>query len=143
MSLDFSYENCGKTKEERELLMTHPADSTQWHPVGNALVWLSLSCGYNKITEDNLDSVWRRVDASQRLFGPQFGYDTGLVWLTKADVEKYIGLSTNVSAKTDAQFAKGLMDPRTEFKPRNDPPAMKVVADKAKQYLAKKPTKKE
>lgn len=133
MSLDFDYSNCGKDQTEREALMTHPMDKDRWHPVGDSLVWLSMSCGFNRITADNLDKVWRRIDASQRLYGPVYAAAVDgkrhPLPLTRDDVARYVGLRTNASTKGDQSFWMGLA--KGEYAPAGDTSAYEWLAAQA------------
>lgn len=103
MSLDFSVEKIA----DHENVTTAPyefAGRAQWHPVTNALIWGSMSCGYNRITEDNLTHVWERINLWQHVLRGLVNYQWKTVWLTKEDIRRHIGLSTNASVKSDAEF---------------------------------------
>jgi hypothetical protein len=101
MSLDFSYAKCKNV----ELVSTNPCNKDEWHPVGNALVWASIPCGFNRIDEKNVDHVWARINAYQHLGGALLkSATTGPIWLTRDDIVKYIGLTTNASPKGDLEF---------------------------------------
>src|SRR5262245_2877788 len=103
MSLDFSY---AKVKDWKEA-STDPANSENWHPVGNALVWASIPCGFDQITEANVDEIWTRVNVYQHTVGALLHRPDGSdVWLARTDVARYVGLSTNASRKTSAEFWK-------------------------------------
>lgn len=120
MSLDFSYKGIDP------VLVEHPGNSEQYHPVLQALVWMSMCCGYNKITKDNADKVYQRIKACQAMHGAfvdkkREGNWTTAVYITLRDVEAYIGLTTNASTLTDAAFAKRVLGWMKDFKlPRNE-----------------------
>jgi hypothetical protein len=108
MSLDFSFKNIDP------VLVEHPGDSEEYHPVLHALVWMSMSCGYSRITKDNAAKVYERVRAFQLMQGAlvhkkRETNSISAVYITKRDVEAYIGLTTNATALTDPQFAKRML----------------------------------
>jgi hypothetical protein len=102
MALHFNYTNC-KAPEglTHDHLTTAPDDAEKWHPVGEALVWLSLFCDFNEIKD--VDDVWKRIALWQTLNGAYMRMPdlaTGErrdVYITREDVETYKGLKTNVS----------------------------------------------
>ena len=119
MSLDFSYVAIKErvSEEEWERITTHPDDwgkeeGKRWHPVGDALVWLSMLIGYTRITESNYEKIAKRIYAYETAFGPylkgskKFGDKPTRI--TAADVKLYIGLGTNASEKSDAKYERWL-----------------------------------
>ena len=104
MSLNFSF----KKVNDFEAVTTDPADPNRWHPVADALVWLSLICGYREITLKNVDKVIARIMAYQSVTGAYLSANGGAVkvYITPEDVRRFIGLSTNASVMTDVQWAK-------------------------------------
>lgn len=94
----------------------YKAGDRMWHPVTEALVWLSISTGINEITEENAAEVFARINLSERLNGPQLiraiDPETGerpkdaAAFITPEEVERHIGLWTNASPKTRTQFLK-------------------------------------
>lgn len=107
MSLDFSVERV----KDHTNVTTAPFEfngKSQWHPLTNALVWGSIPCGYNEITEANLDEVWFRVNLWQGLVRSLLSDDKGAIWLSKKDLEMHIGLITNAGRKTRTEFYKTL-----------------------------------
>jgi hypothetical protein len=64
----------------------------------------SIACGFPAITERNVKEVWRRVDESQKLYGALMGNAKGPVWFTKEDIVRHIGLRTNATNFTKAEF---------------------------------------
>jgi hypothetical protein len=110
MALHFNYE-----KITDKTLIDHPSDPDRYNPVFDSLIWLTMSCGFNKITEDNVEKVYQRVKAYQLVFGPclrkpREGSVISTVYITHADVKAYIGLTTNASTLTDSAFAKRVME---------------------------------
>jgi hypothetical protein len=120
MSLDFSY------KDIDDALVNHPGDPERYHPVLNALVWLSMSCGYNKITKDNAGQIYLRLKAFQAMHGAALNMkretnSISALYITPADVIAYIGLTTNASTLTDAAFGKRVLGWMQEHRlPRNE-----------------------
>ncbi len=118
MSLNFNYEGMQKhmSKAEWKHLTTHPEDldkkDQRWHPVGEALVWLSMLIGFSSITEKNYQMIAKRISAYERALGTYLKGTEDIkdkpTNITAADVKLYIGLGTNASTKTDAQFEKWL-----------------------------------
>ena len=109
MSLDFSYKGIDP------VLVEHPGDSEEYHPVLQALVWMSVSCGYSRITKDNVPKVYERVRACQLMHGAfvhkkRETNSISAVYITRRDVEAYVGLTTNATALTDPQFAKRMLE---------------------------------
>lgn len=106
MGLNFSF----KKVHDFEAVTTDPANPDRWHPVADALVWLSLICGYREITLKNVDKVIARIMAYQSVTGAYLSANGGAikVYITPEDVRRFIGLSTNASVMTDAQWAKHL-----------------------------------
>jgi hypothetical protein len=108
MSLDFNVSDI----KDYKAVTTAPQQlngQDQWHPVTEALVWSSIPCGYNRITEKNLNEVWGRVEVWQRLMGGLLRGPEGDIYMTKEDVRMHIGLSTNASEKTRTAFYETLI----------------------------------
>lgn len=106
MSLNFNFQNVTNYEE----VTTHPADDTRWHPVADALVWLSLICGYREITLKNVDKVISRVMTYQAVGGSYFRG----VYITAQDIRRFVGMTTNASVMTDAQWAKRIASIATD-----------------------------
>ncbi len=104
MSLDFNFSKVANHEE----VTTDPADSTRWHPVADALVWLSMICGYDEITLKNVDKVIARVMAYQAVTGGYLRSKGTPIYIMPADVRRFVGLQTNASTLTDAQWFKRL-----------------------------------
>jgi hypothetical protein len=111
MSLNFDFtqmvERLGK--EEYDRITDHPTIEGKWHPVTDALIWMTMAVGMGEITEKNADKFADRLLAYQALNGACLRGPDGEVYITSEDVKNHIGLSTNVfPMETDAQFAKKL-----------------------------------
>ena len=101
-----------------EAVTVHPNDPTRWHPVADALVWLSLICGYDSITEKNVEKVIERIMQYQSVKGAilRGGRDEGAsnspkeIYIMPTDVKRFIGMETNASPFTDAQWRRKVAD---------------------------------
>lgn len=111
MSLNFNYKNVAD-----QSLISNPHDPDEYHPVFYTLVWATMSCGFNKITKDNAEKVHQRIKALETVYGPQMhvrdgsGEESRKVYITLSDIEAYIGMTTNASTMTDAQFSKKIFE---------------------------------
>lgn len=104
MSLNFQFNKVANFEE----VTTDPANPENWHPVAEGLVWLSLICGYNEIALKNVDKVIARVMAYQAVTGGYLGSKGTPVYIMPADVRRFVGMRTNASTLTDAQWIKRL-----------------------------------
>lgn len=104
MGLHFDFKNVLNYEE----VTTDPNDSERWHPVADALVWLSMICGYGSITSKNVETVVARVMAYQAVAGAYLSFKKEPVYIMPGDVHRFIGLRTNASSMTDAQWLKRL-----------------------------------
>jgi len=98
MSLDWSAERVEGLDE------LHALDPSQSHKT-TYLCFELMRVGVNRITEENVEDVWTRIDMMQRLEGPLFYYGDEKVGLTREDIVRRIGYATNVS---DEAFSKVL-----------------------------------
>jgi hypothetical protein len=87
-----------------------PHNDANWHPVADALVWLSVICGYNQITQQNHAKIAKRIAAYQQVCGAflEAGGGSKPIYITHTDVERFIGMHTNASTMTDTQWLKRL-----------------------------------
>lgn len=111
MPLNFDF----RRVRDYEAVTTDPADPTRWNPVADALVWMSMICGYNEITEKNAEKVIERVMQYQLLTGAFLsgGRDENNarntpkeIYIMPTDVRRFIGMTTNASKLTDAQWGR-------------------------------------
>lgn len=70
-------------------------------PVTDAIIWWTLAVGMGRITKDNAAEFTVRVNTLQQLGG-----DPREHYITHASVVAHIGLVTNVTNETRAQFLK-------------------------------------
>lgn len=110
MSLDF---NVGDIADHANVTTApHPNSWTgkeQWHPVTNSLVWATIPCGTPSITAENVDMVWKRISRWQEVIGAFCNGPKGDVYVRREDVVMHIGLRTNASEKTEAEFIDSLL----------------------------------
>jgi hypothetical protein len=96
--------------DDFELYTTHPEDygkeEKRWHPVSDALIWCSLTCGFDRITDKNVLQVAARIATLEAKNGPSFVTATEKFGITVEDVFRHIGLSTNVTPQTKAEFER-------------------------------------
>ena len=105
-----------------EIVTTHPAHADKWHPVTEALVFASMSCGFGSITPENVEKVHLRIALQQLVYGPTLrsaSEDYRKIYVTREDVELHIGLRTNASPMTDAQFLRRVAQAVPENLPTN------------------------
>lgn len=96
-----------------EAKCTHPSDPDRLSPVADAIIWMTLAIDLGEITEKNLAEFWKRTAAYQTLGAPMQTTD-GPVYLTREDIEDFIGLRTNVTNRPSAHFAKRLLTMATD-----------------------------
>jgi hypothetical protein len=94
--------------DDREKLKADPSAKVRLNPLTDALIWMCMAIGMNGITEKNVKKFCVRAYSMER-FGAFRGSAKGPIYLTEDEVESHIGLRTNVSDTTDAQFAKKLL----------------------------------
>ncbi len=103
MSLDFDFSKVPLYEE----VTTDPTDPTKWHPVADALVRLSLHCGYAEITPKNVDKVIDRIMAYQVVLGAYLHPDDGgEIYIMPVDIRRFVGMRTNATRLTDAQWRR-------------------------------------
>jgi hypothetical protein len=91
------------------------------HPITNSIIWHTMSIGLNEITPANLDEWEKRmalayavkwIDTSVVFAG--YEDDGNVKWeprmITRADLERHIGLTTNASYETNAAWRKRVME---------------------------------
>lgn len=85
----------------------------EW-PITNALIWATMSVGIRDITEENIPEFYARLRVWEDIAGPMlWGKDeeTGKPVERKIEVDdlrKRIGLHTNASSMTRAEWRKNL-----------------------------------
>jgi len=99
MALHWNIEDCA----ENDAIKAQNRDG--W-PVTECLIWLSMICGFDKITESNLQRVWQRVSQYETAIRPM---NTNQRRIEPFDLRLRIGMRTNASTMTDAQWRKHLI----------------------------------
>lgn len=113
MSLDY---DLSKIPESIRLVEGEPDEhgpTKRLNPITEALIFATISVGMSEITEKNWKKFADRLTIVQNLDGgylvrPIPEIHGGITaYITDEDVKNHIGLATNASNKTDAQFNKG------------------------------------
>jgi len=76
----------------------------------NSLIFASMPVGIQHITEDNAREFYARVSFWEKVNGAYRMNEDGDVPFTADDVRRFIGLRTNVSTITAAQFRKNVWE---------------------------------
>jgi hypothetical protein len=76
------------------------------NPVTEALIWHTMGVGIGTISEANCGEFYGRVKLVETLHGPSLYGPDGPRPITAEDVTAHIGLSTNVSKTSRAEFYK-------------------------------------
>lgn len=76
----------------------------QWHPATEALVWLSVHCGYSRITEENINEIADRIRVWETYIGATMMSSGGDLRVSLEDIRDHVGLTTNASTLTKQQF---------------------------------------
>jgi hypothetical protein len=100
--------NVTKCKNHKAL-----TNEDEW-PITNALIWGSMSTGIREITEENIPEIYARFRVWEGIVGAMLhGKDTETGEIVDrhievADLVKRIGLTTNASSMTRAEWRKGI-----------------------------------
>jgi hypothetical protein len=78
--------------------------------VTDALIWATMSVGIPKITEENWQKFFARLNFYERLFSPWRRLDGKPFYFKPEDVQMHIGLKTNVPPETDARWRKRMWE---------------------------------
>lgn len=96
MALRWDISNC----KDVEAIKT----DEEW-PVTNALIWSTLVLQIGTITDKNIDEFCERMSICQKCFGALMVNPKGEDrWITRKDIEKRIGLRTNVTTESKSKF---------------------------------------
>ena len=103
MSLDFSYKNVRNWEE-----LCEPDKPHQPNAKTTIIIHLLMPVDIGEITPKTVTEIWERIEVLQALDGPFLrGGEPGTEWLTRADIERLIGLTTNIFPKeTKAAFMR-------------------------------------
>jgi hypothetical protein len=95
MSLDFDLSKTSLPRDDDGQLI--------WTRATERLIFATMGVGINALTDKNAAEFYARVSFSERVNGVPTEFRT-----TAADVAQHIGLKTNASALTRAQYLKRL-----------------------------------
>jgi len=105
-----------KNYEEFCWLKNDDDDTVKLNTATEALIWLSMGIGMNRITEANAAEFYSRVSLYEKLNGSMrsvwYDDDRGhqRIFTSEEDVYNHIGLGTNATPYTDAKFRKLMFD---------------------------------
>jgi hypothetical protein len=104
MALHWNITNCKDSKS----LQT----PEEW-PITNALIWSTMSVGIRDINEKTIPEFYARLSVWESIVGPMFYEDdeegkTTERGVTLDDLRKRIGLHTNASSMTRAEWRKNI-----------------------------------
>lgn len=141
MSVSFSFTNVAGGRA----VYIDPNDPDRFHPVATAMAQAAtLQIGIPRIP-DKAAAVkfFERLSLLQHIQGPLIRYGDGTdAFITMADVEAFIGLNTNGTSRTDAEWSKCILRIAAENPVWNPPitsdgpvrTALDVVAAQAAKY---------
>ena len=75
-------------------------------PLTTAIIWASMAIDMGKITKENYKEFYTRTAMWERVFGPFLMMPQGERRITQQEIERYIGLVTNVRERSSLQFNK-------------------------------------
>lgn len=83
----------------------------------NALLHSFLIIGIREVSEQNIDEIHERLQRYENIFGPLLENVKGRpVKISKTDLRKWIGLTTNVGPLTNAEFDKHIRNVAIQHK---------------------------
>lgn len=100
MALNWSIERCNDFE-------TLKSDS-EWFKT-ETLIWSTMIIGMNTITKKNVDEFYNRIKLVEMGSGALARTKEGDYQFTREDITRRIGLATNASSMTLAQFNKHLI----------------------------------
>lgn len=81
----------------------------------DALVWATMAIGMNEITEANARDFYARLSMWEKVVGAYRNMDGKPLFFTPEDVLRGVGLHTNASRMTKAQFYKHMWEVHERF----------------------------
>jgi hypothetical protein len=95
----------------QNLLITDEDGETNISVPTAFLINLCCISGISEITEENLDLTWCRIALLQIVFSSEelIQSDEGIIFLTKSDVYRHIGLEMEATPHTDEEFFNKVM----------------------------------
>lgn len=104
MALTWDYQKAIEATGDREAIMGEAPDA--W-PVSDCIIWLCMITGIPVITDRSAEDFWHRVHAWETITGP---INTSGRRIEPRDIALRVGLHTNASPLTEAQWRKKLVD---------------------------------
>lgn len=113
-----------------------PEGEQKWHPITDALIWLSLAVDLGHIDEKNVDEWCFRIGLLHTLSGPRSGdvtFNARSFRINRNDIVNHVGLTTNVATRSRAAwlarlFKNGSTDERAvAIKQTQEPSAAEQV----------------
>lgn len=101
MALTWDITNCKDIEEIKS--------DTEWGRT-EALIWTTMVIGLREITEENADEFFKRIKMVEQVSGELCIKDSAPYFFAKEDIVKRIGLRTNSSVLTKAQFNKHVLN---------------------------------
>lgn len=106
MSLNYEL---GDIKDWKEVCFKRREDEEWMNPVTESLIWATMSVGINTIKESNVEEFYFRIKALELVSGAFMsmrgeGDKLENRYFTFEEIKAHIGLSTNASRKTHAEF---------------------------------------
>lgn len=90
--------NLSAIKDNETVCWTGPDDDARMNPVTEGLIFMTISVGIPKITEEN----WREFAVRYLMVHGALQFDGDLY--SPQDIQAHVGLSTNASAMSKAKF---------------------------------------
>jgi hypothetical protein len=123
-------------------ITTSPFDEDKWHPVTHYLMFATMGIGMNEITKQNAPEFFRRIAIFQKVHGCAVQYRDHLdgtnkeIYITMEDITNHIGLHTNSSLYSKAEFNKKIFEQleRNALSSYVDDSAHKRVAEHYDRY---------
>ena len=106
MALNYWFEKIENYKEV--VWIERPDGEVVMNPVTNALIFSTISVGLGEITDKNIDEFVARYRIMEQLQGPFITKNGKPYHLTDEELVAHIGLRTNVTNETRAQWARRL-----------------------------------
>ena len=124
-------------KEKFNEITNHPTEKGHWHPVTDALIWVTMGIGIGDITEKNVNEFADRVLTLQAATGGLIATTKESIVVTREDVEAHIGMTTNVfpkwtKTKFYAHIARVAKDEGERMSLRQDGSGYEIVNAKIK-----------
>lgn len=76
----------------------------------DSLIWATIPVGINNLTQERVDDFFARVSFIEKTQGTYRHDSKGSLPFTREDVQRFVGLRTNASPKTEAAFRKDAFD---------------------------------